>query len=200
MSFFCVIIYDVIFPGRKAILMTDRAALKAIKNGDENALSLLIERYAAYVGTVIFNIIGEGMSREDIEETTSDVFLTLWQNAEKPSTGKLRAWLGAVARNKAKNKLRELKSDLPLEDDYIVEASESIQKNLIENEEREITYIAINNMEQKDKEIFLRHYYAIQPVKKISQELKMTEASVKTRLSRGREKLRKLLRERGYIE
>jgi len=33
--------------------MTDRAALKAIKTGDEAALSVLIERYAAYVGAVM---------------------------------------------------------------------------------------------------------------------------------------------------
>jgi hypothetical protein len=32
-------------------LMTDKAALRAIQDGDESALALLIERYAAYVGT-----------------------------------------------------------------------------------------------------------------------------------------------------
>jgi len=180
--------------------MTDKSALRAIRSGDEAALSLLINRYAAYVGTVIYNIIGERMTREDIEESTSDVFLTLWMNADKPQSNKLKEWLGAVTRNKAKNKLRELRGSLPLDEDCISDVSESPEIAVTDDEERQVVYQAVKNMKQPDREIFLRHYYGIQSIKQISKDMGVTESTIKVRLSRGREKLRKSLIERGYIK
>jgi len=182
--------------------MTDNAALRAISRGDETALSLLIDRYAAYVGTVIYNIIGESMLREDIEESTSDVFLILWMNADKPQSNKLKEWLGAVARNKAKNKLRELHGSLPLDEDYISGSSAGVSPEITvtETEERQVVYQAVTSMKQPDREIFLRHYYGIQTIKRISMDMGMNESAIKVRLFRGREKLRKALAERGYIK
>jgi len=180
--------------------MTDKAALRAIRSGDETALSSLIDRYGAYVGTVIKNIIGESMSREDIEESTSDVFFVLWMNADKPQGGKLKEWLGAVARNKAKNKLRELHGTLPLDEDYIADLSVSPEIIVTVDEERRLVYRAVNSMKQPDKEIFLRHYYGTQLITQISKDMGMSESAVKVRLSRGRKKLRKILYERGYLK
>jgi len=177
--------------------MTDKAALRAIKNGDDTALSLLIDKYAAYVGTIIFNIVGEYMPREDIEESTSDVFLALWLNADKPRSGMLKAWLGAVARNKAKNKLRELRGSLPLDEDIIAHESTNPEVTLSEQEERELVYEAVLGMKQPDRDIFLRHYYGIERISQIADSMGMSESAVKVRLHRGREKLKIALEKGG---
>jgi RNA polymerase sigma-70 factor (ECF subfamily) len=180
--------------------MTDKAALRAIRRGDEEALALIIDRYGAYVGTVIHNIIGGSMAREDVEETTSDVFIALWRNAEQPQDAKLRQWLGAVARNKAKNKLRELGEELPLEEDYIPGALVDPEDSATEREERRIVRCAVLGMKPTDREIFLRHYYGLQPVAQVAESMRLNISTVKLRLLRGREKLRKTLEEGGFLE
>ena len=159
--------------------MTDKAALRAIRSGDETALSSLIDRYGAYVGTVIKNIIGQSMSREDIEESSSDVFFMLWMNADKPQGGKLKEWLGAVARNKAKNKLRELHGTLPLDEDYIADLSVSPEIIVTVNEERRLVYCAVSSMKKPDKEVFLRHYYGKSLQNSSFKKLLFTKRSVK---------------------
>ena len=68
--------------------MDEKSALRALKRGDEAALAWMINRYAAYVSTVIYNIIGSFMTVSDVEEAASDVFLTLWSNAEKVRPGR----------------------------------------------------------------------------------------------------------------
>ena len=88
--------------------MDEVEALERLRKKDEAALVWLIERYAPYVNTVIYNIIGTVASPCDVEEVSSDVFLVLWQNADTVQEGKLKAYLGAVARNKAREKLRSL--------------------------------------------------------------------------------------------
>lgn len=74
--------------------MNDEKALRAIGRGDEDALAWVIDRYAAYVSAVVFNILGAAMQTEDLEETVSDVFLALWANSGKVKPGKLKAYLG----------------------------------------------------------------------------------------------------------
>lgn len=91
--------------------MNDEKIIKGLKNRKRSSLEKAIEKYSAYVNVVVYNIIGGKMSKEDIEEAVSDVFISLWNNAEyiNGESDSLKAYIGAIARNKAKNKMRELK-------------------------------------------------------------------------------------------
>ena len=111
-----------------------------MKYGNSDALGWVIERYAAYINTVIYNIIGSIMTPLDVEEVASDVFLTLWENTEKVDADKLKAFLGSVARNKAKNKLRELGTEVFLEDDVIVISSDTPENDVKLNIEKALRY------------------------------------------------------------
>ena len=178
--------------------MNERNALRALRRGDEAALAWLIERYSAYVGTIVYNIIGRHMSLSDVEEVTSDVFLTAWSNADKIRSGKLKAYLSGTARNKALEKTRKMDFVLPLEDDIIVIDVSDPQRDIEAREQTQFIRSAVLALSQPDREIFLRHYYYCQTVAQISDEMKINISTVKTRLRRGREKLKEILCERGY--
>jgi RNA polymerase sigma-70 factor (ECF subfamily) len=171
--------------------MIDAIILSAVRRGSENALGQLIDKYGAYVCTVIRNTVGENLAHEDVEETAADVFFALWQNAEKVE--KLKAWLGATARNKAKNKLREIHADIPLNDEITIDGKGEIEGDIISKEESSAIKNAILSMDECDREIFLRHYYDSQTVATIVTETGMTEAAVRKRLVRGKKKLRAIL-------
>ena len=53
-------------------------------------------------------------------------------------------------------------------------------------------------MPQLEREIFFRYNYYCQPVAQIAQEMALNPASVRTRLHRGRKKLKKTLTKGGY--
>lgn len=57
---------------------------------------------------------------------------------------------------------------------------------------------AVDSLGQPDSEIFLRRYFLYQKTGDIAQALGMNAATVRSRLSRGREKLKEHLEERGY--
>ena len=111
--------------------MVEHEALKKLKHKDERALEWFIDRYAAYVNTIIYNIIGRSMSSADIEEVSSDVFFTLWVNAKRISPGKVKAYLGGVARNKAKEYTRKIGTGVSLEDDVILISEENLEQVFI---------------------------------------------------------------------
>lgn len=166
--------------------MTEAKALKKLRSKDPDGLRWLMSRYVPYVSAVVWNILRYAMTAEDAEEVVSDVFLAAWNQAEDLQNGKVKSWLGAVARNKAKNKLRELDMTLPLEEDIL----ELPDRSLDRSDERQLVRQAVDSLSPKDREIFLRHYYYGQQISEISEIMGMKEATVKTRLHRGRQKLK----------
>ena len=171
--------------------MTEASALKQLKNGSEEALGWFIHKYTPYVTTVVFNIIGNSMSNADTEEVVSDVFVALWQNADKVHSPK--GYLGTVARNKAKNKVRELSLDLPLEDHILVVDQLTPEGQWEQKELSAAVKRAVLEMGHPDKEIFLRFYYYCQTQEEISGEMHIPLSTVKTKLRRGRSKLKQSL-------
>lgn len=171
--------------------MNEAKALGELKRGSEKALEWFMERYSAYVGTVVYNIIGGSRSREDVEEVCSDVFVTLWTSAGKIKGAGVKSYLVSVARNKSIDLLRKSGQELPLEDDVLI--AEEPESVLSRREEAAAVRQAVLSMDWPDREIFLRHYYYCQKISDIAREMDMKEATVKTHLRRGREKLRFVL-------
>ncbi len=178
----------------------ERRALRGLTQHNETALAWFIERYAPYVNTIVFNIIGNTMSIGDVEEVSSDVFFVLWKNAEKIRPGKVKAYLSAIARNMAKDRLRKVGKDLPLEEDVLESSATDMEHNAEVREQARLLNQAMLKMGHPDREIFLRHYYYGQPLSQIAEEMEINLSTVKTRLRRGRSKLKDELRKGGFCD
>lgn len=164
--------------------------LKKLRRGSEEALAWFIRQYTPYVSTIVYHVIGQTMPAADVEEVTADVFVALWHHAGEIRKDAVKSWLGTVARNTARNKLRQAGQELPLEDDILLTDGATPETEAERQEQLRAVRQAVLAMEQPDREIFLRHYYYCQRVSVIAQEMSMTESAVKSRLARGREKLR----------
>lgn len=172
--------------------MREEKTLMKMRNKEPDGLEYLMDRYIPYVSTVVWGILRGAMTAQDAEEVVSDVFLAAWDQAEDLQSGKVKAWLGAVARNKAKNKLRQIGRELPLEED-VLELPDDSCDYLEREEEQKLVRMAIDSLSSEDREIFLRHYYYAQTVSEISLKMGLNQSTVKTRLRRGRMKLKDFL-------
>lgn len=178
--------------------MRDRLVEK-LKKHDEKALSKIIEQQSGFVASVIYNTSKGSLTKEDIEEVIADVFVTLWNNAEKAQEGKLKGYLCSIAKTRALNKIKSLKNKAVLNiDDYTPEDDFSIadetEKRDIHRELREI----ITEITQPDREILIRYYYYNQTVSQIADEMNINLETVKSKLRRTREKIKTKLIERSY--
>jgi len=98
--------------------MDERKLLINLKRKKRGALDKAITIYTGYVATIVYNMIGSMMSKEDMEEVISDVFISLWNHSDKldETRHSIKGYLGAIARNNSKNKLRGLHSDLSIDE------------------------------------------------------------------------------------
>ena len=180
--------------------MTEQIMLKKIRDRDPAGLEALMDRYTPYVSAIVWNILRFSMQPEDAEEVVSDVFLAAWNQAEDLQLGKIKAWLAGVARNTARKKLRNIDQELPLEEDILELPEQAGLESVLEKtEEQFLVNWAVNDLPEQDREVFLRHYYYAQTVQEISKEMTLNESTIKTKLRRGRTKLKETLTRWGAI-
>lgn len=177
--------------------LDEKELLRRIRKGDTDALQQIIDGYSGYVYAIVKNIIQPPLQPEDIEEVVSDVFLRLWEKVETVDADRLRSWLAAVTRNRAKDKLRALHLSLPLEEDVLDCTVEGPEEDALRREAGRIARDAVESLPEPDRSIFLRFYYLYQKTGDIAAALHMKPAAVRARLSRGRERLKAMLEERG---
>lgn len=178
--------------------MSEEQLVAALGRGELSALEELLDRYTPYVSSVAARILRGRQA--DVEELTADVFLAAWENREKLRPGQVKGWLGAVARNKAKNKLRQMGRTLPLEEDALdLPGPEDPAGALEREEEGRRVRRAVDSLPAPDRELFLRRYYYAQSVKEIAGAMGLNESAVKTRLRRGRLKLKDMLTKEALI-
>ena len=181
--------------------MDERALVKKLNRGSRSALDTAVERFTPYVSAVILRPLAGRACREDVEELCADVFVALWSHAHQldPEQG-LRPWLAAVARNKAKNRLRQISQTLPLEEDALdIPGPDDPPGEYERAVERQQVRQAVDSLPGPDREIFLRHYYYAQTVAEIADRMEMNQSTVKTKLRRGRMKLKDILTREGFL-
>jgi RNA polymerase sigma-70 factor (ECF subfamily) len=178
--------------------MDEGKLLKRLLRGSQRALEQAMGEYGGYVVTVIHNRSRGCLSPEDEEEIASDVFLALWQDARKIRNGQMRPWLGAVARNTTVDRLRQRRITLPLEDADLP-APDTLWQGLSAREQAAQLQAALRQLKPQDREIFYRHYDLCQSSVEIAEAMQMNPATVRTKLKRGREQLRKLLCQGGFV-
>ena len=66
-------------------------------------------------------------------------------------------------------------------------------------EEQQLVRKAIQSLPEQDQEIFLRYYYYAQTIQEISLSMAINESTIKTRLRRGRAKLKEILTRKGFV-
>ena len=180
--------------------MREETILRKMRSGDPAGLEALMDRYIPYVSAVAWNILRGAMPPEDAEEVVSDVFLAAWEQAAELRPGQVKAWLGSVARHKAKNRLRRMGRDLPLEEDMLdIPDGDTPAARMERAEEARLVRSALDSLGEPDREVFLRHYYYAQTVQEISVKMDLNESTVKTKLRRGRMRLKTILTRWGAV-
>ena len=173
--------------------MKDKDLIKGLKNRKRSALEKTMETYSAYVSVVVYNTIGKLMSREDMEEVAADVFISLWNNSSYIRDDcELRPYIAAIARNRALNKLREKEGAVQLNEKTVSDRGDPEEEALKADESRRL-YEAVMSLGEPDSEIMLRYYYNGEKIREISSSMDMNASTVKTKLKRGRERLKKYL-------
>lgn len=167
--------------------MADEAKLlKKLKNKDLRYLEYAIDLYTPYLSVVLYNFAGNKLPPQDIEEVVADCFITLWKNADyiELEKGSVRSYISKTAKNLTLKKLQKYH-------DYVSIDDVELESHQADDDDYIWSYVV--KLGEPDSEIFVRFYKYDQSLKDIAKATSLPLSTVKTKLSRGKKKLKNML-------
>lgn len=182
---------------------TEDFSLEALRAGDRSEFARLVETYSALIYRLGLRMLDDPQDAEDVlQETFIKAFRHLGGFDGRSS---LSTWLYRIATNEALMLLRRRKHpsisiDEPLETDTEIEEPVQIvdwccmpETELMSSEARAYMDKAVEQLQPALRAVFLLRDIEGLSTEETSQVLDLSEAAVKTRLSRARMRLRELL-------
>lgn len=179
--------------------MDDKNLIRLLRQNPDAGLRAAMQAYAPLVKAIIGRILPR--DPREAEEAAADVFIALWRQA--PALARqntpLRPWLAVTARNAGIDRYRALRrqTDLSLDDGLGETIADLAAFDRMASGPEDLVGAMVAAMEPPDREIFLRKYYLLESSRQIAAALGMSESAVNTRLSRGRDRLRRALLAKG---
>lgn len=179
--------------------MKDCAIIKKLKQNKEEALELLMEKYASYVVTVVSRVGASMLRVEDVEEITSDVFYTIWKNRSTLiENDTLKPYIGQIARNMAKSKKFKCRVFEPLEEDIEHKNSMNIEELMLQKEQIMFLKIFIEKLTYPDREIINAFYLEEYKLDEIALRYQIPLSTVKSKVYRAKKAILKEFIAGGY--
>ncbi|MBQ7986836.1 MAG: sigma-70 family RNA polymerase sigma factor [Clostridia bacterium] len=172
-------------------MVDERKLLFQLQKRAKNSIDVAIDIYTPYLSTVLYNIAGNSLPKEDIEEIVSDVFIALWNNAGNIDLdkGTLRSYIATCARNFALKRLNKVKEFAELDDIELADSRDFAEDSI----KSDFVWKSVMELGEPDNEIFVRYYKFGEKIKEISNATGLNVSTIKSKLSRGKRKLRILL-------
>jgi RNA polymerase sigma-70 factor (ECF subfamily) len=182
--------------------------IEKLKSGEAKAFDLLVTRYAGDIYALLFRIT------EDVEEAndlTQETFLRALKAIEKfRGEADLKTWLFRIAINESRNRFRwwkRRKREKTFSLDACVQGSEvsihetmpgnsaNPEENVLQCEREQVLSKAINDLPQIYREAVVLCDVEGLSYEEIASALDATMGTVKSRIARGREELRRKLKD-----
>ena len=184
--------------------MDDREILAALTARNETAITALDAAYGRLCRSIARNILG---SDEDAEECVNDTWLKIWASVPPDEPRSLTAYAGTITRRLAINRwhanhadCRQTEASIPLDElDAILHGSDEISARIDRAELIDLLNTFLAGLDRQTRVVFVRRYWNMDTLADISARLGLREGTVRVKLHRARQKLRKELERRDLL-
>ncbi|MCM3675938.1 RNA polymerase sigma factor SigW [Peribacillus simplex] len=177
--------------------------INQVLKGDHNAFGGIVEIYKDKVFQICFRMLG---NRQEAEDLAQEAFVRAYVNIRSFNIQmKFSTWLYRIATNLCIDRLRKKKPDYYLDAEVAgtegLNMYSQIASDIAKPEEeveslelQETIQVEIMKLPEKYRSVIVLKYIEELSLKEISEILDLPVGTVKTRIHRGREALRKQLR------
>lgn len=161
--------------------------VKRARNGETQALEQLIHMYEIKLYKTARTILD---CDDDINEAVQQTIILVYKNINQLKNEKsFGAWMFKILVNKCKDIWNQNSN----RNNKILDLDENQDIPSIEKEDYSFVNDALNKLTDEYKEVTILYYYDGFSVKEISKILNLPQGTIKSRLSRARKKLEKII-------
>lgn len=168
--------------------------IKRLQRKKEDALNFVVDMYLPLIKGITHKVLAPLGNDGVMEECINDIFLSIWEHANKfdGDATDFKKWIAAIAKFKAIDYYRKASKKVEITADYIeIDGKKSAEDELIMMENRAEVIKLINELESVDREIFIMKYLLGLKAEEIGKKLGLTQSAVDNRIYRGKKKLYK---------
>jgi len=189
-------------------IRADAAFVERLKNGDSLAYDILVTRYSGQIYGLLYRLTQDPDEAADL---TQDTFLQVLRSIRTfRGDSELKTWLFRIAINESRNRFRWWKRrrrestvsldaqpahDGPPLNETLADSSEDPEQILMRRQERERIERALNDLPLPFREAVVLCDVEGQTYQEIATILGINIGTVKSRIARGREEMRRRLRD-----
>lgn len=179
--------------------MEDAEIVQQVLSGKHEEYALLVQRYQEPLIHFLRGILG---AEDEVFDCAQEAFLAAYRNLWRYSPAHtFRAWIYAIARNKAIDHIRKRKKEVPLTfDEGIVDQYPGPEEAWLAKEQAINVQEILEELPEHYRQALYLRYQQELSYDEISMVLNIPLSSVKTHLHRGKEKLRQIMERRGIHE
>jgi len=172
--------------------MSDVALVELVLADDQDAFTVLVERYKDAVQNLAYRMLSNTAEAEDV---TQETFVRAYtQLATYKPAHKFSTWLLSIASHLAIDQLRRRRFlALPLEDvpflEWIVDSGASPEQSTLQGEQQDEIQVYLQRLPGKYRAVIVLRYWYDFSYEEIARTLNLTPPLVKARLHRARELL-----------
>ena len=176
----------------------DAELIERTLEGDQSAFAELVDKYQEQIHALAWQKIGDFHIAQEIAQ---DTFITAYQKLSTLSHhSRFAGWLYVITRNRCKMWLRKKKPKLQsfdetdpmeLEEVYYSEYVSRQREEVTSKNRRAIVRKLLNKLRESERTVVTMHYLAGLSCEEIGKFLGVSPNTVKSRLHRARERLKK---------
>jgi RNA polymerase sigma-70 factor (ECF subfamily) len=172
--------------------------IEAVKKGNVQAFSFLVEKYQKMVYTLALKLMKKS---EEAEEMAQDTFIKAFHKIDSyEGKSKFSTWLYSITYNACISELRKRKIEFkPLDDRQISDQDEQrmhdyYRENRKEDQEKYLA-LAMEKLPEDDQVLVTLYYYENQSMDEISVITGLTVSNIKIKIHRARKRMQVFLYE-----
>ncbi len=173
--------------------------IERLKRQDEKALDYLIDTYMPFLKGICQHILVKSCGYQAAEECLNDVFMTIWQKADRfeGDLDDFRKWAGTLTKYRAidvyRRQLKMQQREAVTDDVRNDGRTHDTEDAVLRNESRNEMLYRLHELPDTDRDLFLMKYYLDLSNGEIAETLGITLSAVDNRLYRGKRKLVNLI-------
>ncbi len=176
----------------------DELTAEVFEIEDKEALiDEVMNKYGQEILQLVYSYVN---NKEVAEDLTQDIFVKCYKSLHTyKGKSKLKTWLWRIAINHCKDYIKSWynKKVIVTENEFTYTGvqKESVEQTVIQNDEDRRLASAVMNLPIKYREVIYLFYFEELPIKDIAMVIEVKENTIKTRLKKAKELLKKGLEE-----
>lgn len=181
----------------------EQRIIQNAKDGDHTAFAELVDLYKDRVYHISYRMLG---NRQEAEDVAQETFIRVYNNLESYNPQyKFSTWIYRIATNLSIDYIRRRKQNFSLDADIsgaegldwhdrLADTGLGPEEEVLADEFQNEVQSAIMDLNPKYRSVMVLRYIQDLSLQEISETVQLPVSTIKTRIHRGREALRKKLR------